>query len=73
MSAIVILGAIVALAGIAVVVFAIRNRGDGEDPKANAMLIAGTMAAAFGIVIAGFSIAYNAAEPLDLNSTEASG
>jgi hypothetical protein len=32
------------------------------------MLIGGMMAAAFGIVLAGFAIAYNAAAPLDLNA-----
>ncbi len=57
----VIVGAIVALIGLGVLVTAIRNRGDGTDPKANAMLIGGTMAAAFGIVLAGFAIAYAAA------------
>ena len=57
----VIIGAIVALIGLGVLVTAIRNRGDGTDPKANAMLIGGTMAAAFGIVLAGFAIAYAAA------------
>ena len=57
----VIIGAIVALIGLGVLVTAIRNRGDGNDPKANAMLIGGTMAAAFGIVLAGFAIAYAAA------------
>jgi uncharacterized membrane protein HdeD (DUF308 family) len=61
-------GILVALAGIATVVIAIRTRGDGANPRANAMLIGGTMAAAFGIVIAGFAIAYNAAAPLDLDS-----
>ncbi len=57
----VIVGAIVALIGLGVLVTAIRNRGDGTDPKANALLIGGTMAAAFGIVLAGFAIAYAAA------------
>jgi uncharacterized membrane protein HdeD (DUF308 family) len=68
MNGFVVVGSIVALAGIALVVVAIRNRGDGTDPKMNAMLIAGTMAAAFGIVLAGFVIAFNAAAPLDLNT-----
>ena len=68
MTGFVVLGSIVALVGIAAVVFAIRNRGDGNDPKANAMLIGGTMAAAFGMVIAGFAIAYQSAAPLDLNA-----
>ena len=71
MTAFLILGSVVAIVGIGSVVFAIRNRGSGDDPKTNAMLIAGTMAAAFGIVIAGFSVAYQSAGPLDLNTTEA--
>jgi drug/metabolite transporter (DMT)-like permease len=71
MGAFLVLGSLVALAGIGAVVFAIRNRRGGGDPKTNAMLIGGTMAAAFGIVIAGFSVAWQSAAPLDLNSTEA--
>ena len=54
----VIIGAIVALIGLGLLVTAIRNRGEGEDPRATAMLIGGTMATAFGIVLAGFAIAY---------------
>ena len=68
MTGFVVLGSIVALAGIAAVVFAIVNRGDGDDPKTNAVLIVGTMAAAFGVVIAGFAIAYQSAAPLDMNT-----
>jgi hypothetical protein len=71
MGAFLVLGSLVALAGIGAVVFAIRNRRGGGDPKTNGMLIGGTMAAAFGIVIAGFSVAWQSAAPLDLNSTEA--
>jgi hypothetical protein len=69
MGAFLVVGSIVALIGIAAVVLAVRNRGSGDDPKTNAMLIGGTMAAAFGIVIAGFSVAYQSAAPLDLNTT----
>ncbi len=69
MSGFVIIGVLAAVAGIVIVVRAIRARGDGEDPRTNAMLIAGTMLTAFGVIIAGFSLAYDAAEPLDLNST----
>ena len=61
----VIIGALVALAGIGLVVSAVRNRGIGDSPGNHAMLIGGTMAAAFGIVLAGFAIAYDAAEPLE--------
>ena len=61
----VIVGALVALAGLGLVAVAVRNRGDGDSPGNNAMLIGGTMAAAFGIILAGFAIAYDAAEPLE--------
>ena len=66
--AFVILGAIAALAGTGVLVHAIRNRGDGEDPRTTMLLIAGMMLAAFGVLIAGFAIGYSTAEPLDLNA-----
>ena len=61
----VIVGALVALAGLGLVASAVRNRGDGDSPGNNAMLIGGTMAAAFGLILAGFAIAYDAAEPLE--------
>ena len=61
----VIVGAVVALVGLGIVVTAIRGRGEGEDPRATAMLIGGTMATAFGIVLAGFAIAYATSAPLE--------
>ena len=61
----VILGAIATLVGLGILVSAIRNRGDGEDPRNNAMLIAGMMITAFGMLIAGFAIGYAASGPLD--------
>jgi hypothetical protein len=67
MNGFVVVGSIVALAGIALVV-AIRNRGDGTDPQMPAMLIAGPLAAAFGFVLAGLVIGFNGAAPLDLNT-----
>ena len=63
----VIIGAIAAVAGIALLVIAIRHHGE-QQPKYTAMLIGGMMATAFGIVIAGFAIAYQRAAPLDLNT-----
>ena len=66
MTAFVVLGAIVALAGLAVLATGLRT--PLGEPKRQAMMIGGTMAAAFGIVIAGFAIAYESAAPLDLNS-----
>ena len=62
-------GAAIALAGLALLVTAIRHHGE-RQPKYAAMLIGGMMMTAFGIVIAGFAIAYQRAAPLDLNAGE---
>ncbi len=56
MSLFMILGPIALLAGVAVMVVAIRS-GVGENPKGTAMLIAGMMACAFGMLLTAFSIA----------------
>ena len=66
------LGVIAALVGLAVLVVAIRNRGDGEDPRSNVMLIAGMMITAFGMLIAGFAVGYATSEPLDAAAGAAS-
>jgi uncharacterized membrane protein HdeD (DUF308 family) len=68
MSLFVPVGIVAALAGVAMVVIAIRNRGDGEDPRTNALLIGGTMLTAFGLVIAGFAIVYQQSAPIALNA-----
>ena len=60
------LGIIAALIGVVLLVNAIR--GGVHTPRNAAMLIGGMMLAAFGIVISGFAIAYQRAEPLDLNA-----
>lgn len=67
MSPFVPLGAIFAIAGISMLVVAIRHQNE-RRPRYAAMLIGGMMATAFGIVIAGFAIAYQRAAPLDLNA-----
>jgi hypothetical protein len=67
MTGFVILGAFAAIGGLALLVTAIRG-GVGTQPKSTAMLIGGMMMTAFGIVIAGFAIAYQLSAPLDLNS-----
>ena len=67
MTAFVILGALAAIVGLTLVVIAIRHQKE-QRPRYAAMLIGGMMMTAFGIVIAGFAIAYNAAAPLDLNT-----
>ena len=61
------IGAVAVLGGLAMLVSAIRGR-PGENPKSTAMLIAGMMITAFGLLMAGFAIAYATSEPLDLNA-----
>ena len=53
-----IVGAIALVAGLAMLGIAIRGRGDANDPKATAMLIAGMMVATFGLLLAAFWIAF---------------
>ena len=62
----VIVGGLAALAGVALLVAALRGR-PGESRKSTAQLIAGMMALAFGLVLAGFAIAYATTEPYDFN------
>ena len=62
-----ILGIVAAAAGLALLVTAIRHQGE-QRPRYAAMLIGGMMMTAFGLVIAGFAIAYQNAAPLDLNA-----
>jgi hypothetical protein len=62
----IVVGAIVAIAGLAVLVAGLK--APVGQPRRNAMLIGGTMATAFGVIIGGFAIAYESAAPLDLNS-----
>jgi hypothetical protein len=61
------LGAVFAIAGAATLATAIRHQGE-RSPRYAAMLIGGMMATAFGVVMAGFAIAYETAAPLDLNA-----
>ena len=51
----IILGPIAMLAGIAMMIAAIRG-GVGQDPRSTAMLIAGMMATAFGLLLTAFAI-----------------
>ena len=51
---------------------AIRSGGVGKQPRATAMLIAGMMITAFGLLMAGFAIGFATSEPLDLNAETAS-
>jgi uncharacterized membrane protein len=61
------LGVLAALTGFVVLVVAIRHQSE-QQPKYKAMLIGGMMLTAFGLVIAGFAIAYQRATPLALNA-----
>lgn len=70
MSPFVPLGAVFAIAGVSMLAVAIRHHHE-RQPKYSVMLIGGMMATAFGIVIAGFAIAYQRAAPLDLNADAA--
>ncbi len=67
MSGFVPVGAVAALAGLVILVTAIRHQSE-QQPKHKAMLIGGMMLTAFGIILAGFALAYESAAPLDLNS-----
>ena len=62
------IGALAFVGGLVMLVRAIRGGGVGEQPRATAMLIAGMMITAFGLLMAGFSIGYATSEPLDLNA-----
>ena len=66
MSFFIILGAVALVAGLALLVTAIRHQSE-QQPRYAAMLIGGMMMTAFGLVIAGFSIAYQLAGA-DLNA-----
>ena len=67
MSGFVALGAVALVAGLSLLVTGIRKH-QAQQPKHVAMLIGGMMLTAFGLVIAGFAIAYQNAAPLDLNT-----
>ena len=61
------IGAVSLLLGLGVLITAIRG-SPGTDPKSTAMLIAGMMVTAFGLLMAGFAIAYATGEPANLNA-----
>jgi len=66
-SGFVLIGAIALLAGLTLLVTAIRKH-KAQHPKHVAMLIGGMMMTALGLILAGFAIAYQNAAPLDLNA-----
>jgi cytochrome c biogenesis protein CcdA len=67
MTLFIIIGALCVITGLALLVIAIRHQNE-QHPRYAAMLIGGMMMTAFGLVIAGFAIAYQRAAPLDLNA-----
>ena len=62
------LGAVALVAGLIILVSAIRSGKTGESPKATAMLIGGMMLATFGLLMAAFAIGYAGSDPIDLNA-----
>jgi len=67
MSGFIVLGAFALIGGLTLLVTGIRKH-KAQHPKHVAMLIGGMMMTAFGLVIAGFAIAYENTPPLDLNA-----
>lgn len=57
-----ILGGLSALLGLLTLIAALRGRV-GESRKSTAQLIAGMMLLAFGLVLAGFTVAYSTTKP----------
>lgn len=62
------LGAVALIAGLIVLLSAIRSGKSGETPKATAMLIGGMMLATFGLLMAAFAIGFATSSPADLNA-----
>jgi uncharacterized membrane protein HdeD (DUF308 family) len=58
-----IVGPIAILAGVAMMILAIRNGGIGEHPKGTVMLMAGMMIATFGLLLTIFATVGRAPVP----------
>lgn len=67
MTLFIIVGALFFIVGLVLLVTAIRHQSE-QQPRYAAMLIGGMMMTAFGLVLAGFAIAYQRAAPLDFNA-----
>jgi hypothetical protein len=63
----IILGAAALLIGLGLLVTGIRGH-KAQSPRHTAMLIGGMMLTAFGLVLAGFAIAWQATGPLAYNA-----
>ena len=62
----IIVGGLATLIGATMLIAALRGRV-GESRKSTALLIAGMMVLAFGLVLTGFAIAYATTEPYEFN------
>lgn len=67
MTVFLIVGPILAIVGIILLLVGIRGGPDAR-PRNMAMLIGGTMLAAFGIILTGFVLVYTHTAPLDMNA-----
>ena len=67
MTAFILVGAAALLIGLGLLVMGIRGH-QAQRPKHVAMLIGGMMLTAFGLILAGFAIAYTTTTPLALNA-----
>ena len=65
-----IIASVAELVGVPMILVGVRG-GIAKRPRNAILFIAGMMASAFGLILGGFTIAYNSAAPLDLNSAEA--
>ena len=66
----IIVGAFAILIGLAMLAISLRGR-HGDQRKHTALLIAGMMVLAFGLILAGFAIAYATTVPYDFTSSNA--
>ena len=62
----VVVGVLAGLIGLGMLIAALRGR-PGESKKSTGLMIAGMMVLAFGLILAGFAIAYATTEPYDFN------
>ena len=64
------IGLVALVVGVVMLVRAIKGE-PGTNPKSTAMLIAGMMVTAFGLLMAGFAIGFALSKPLEFNNAEA--
>jgi len=62
----IVVGGIAILIGLVMLATSLRNR-DGDQRKHTALLMVGMMVLAFGLILAGFAIAYATTDPYDFN------